>query len=331
VSPLYRLAGVKVRRGDREVLDVARLELKAGRVIAVVGPNGAGKSTLLELLACLLLPAAGRVEFDGQTVDAANVRSCARRIALVAQEPFLFDRSVAANVRLGPALRGLGRAVAAGAADAALEQLGIAHLAGRHARELSGGEARRVAIARMLAIRPEVLLLDEPFNSLDNATAAGLAAAISDPARLGTRGTVFTTHDEALALRLADEVVNVVDGAVQRGALMNVYAGRLDPVTHTFDTGRLVLHVADHVTTGTRVALDPAHVVLSAARLDSSMRNVFEGRVAQLAEHAGDVLVTVQAGERLHALITHAAARTQGLQPGCRVWVSFKSNALRVF
>jgi tungstate transport system ATP-binding protein len=331
LSALYRLTGIRVARGGRTVLDVDDLVLEDGGITALVGPNGAGKSTLLEVLAFLLTPGAGRLAFDGMAVSAANMQACARRVGLVSQNPYLLDRSVAANVRLGLSLRGVSRQATVARVEDALDRLGLAALAERHVRQLSGGEAQKVAIARMVALRPDVLLLDEPFSYLDSTATAELAALIADPSQLGARKIVFTTHDELLALKLAANVVNVVAGRADRGSLLNLYSGRLDHARHSFDTGRLVVHVGDHVTDGTRIALDPAHVVLSSTRLESSMRNVFPGRITSLVEHGGEVLVTVDAGLRIHALVTHDAVLAQRLQPGAATWVSFKSNAVRVF
>ena len=334
MSALYTLSGLRIARGGRTILDVDHLALEDGGVTALVGPNGAGKSTLLEVLAFLLPPEAGRLVFDGTPVSGAEAQACAKRVGLVPQNPYLFDRSVAANVRLGLALRGVPRAAATARVDETIALLGLAALAERHVRRLSGGEAQKVAIARIVALRPEVLLLDEPFSYLDSAATAELAALLADPARLGARKIVFTTHDELLALKLAAEVVNVVGGRADRGSLLNLYSGRLDRARHSFsiggDVGGIEVHVGDHVSAGTRIALDPAHVVLSATRLESSMRNVFPGRITSLVEHGGEVLVTVDIGLRIHALVTHEAVRAQDLRPGAATWVSFKSNALRV-
>ncbi len=331
MNALYQLDGIRVARGGRTVLDIDGLALDDGGITALVGPNGAGKSTLLEVLAFLLPPGAGRMVFDGRTVSATDAQACAKRVGLVPQNPYLLDRSVAANVRLGLSLRGIARDAAAARVDEALARLGLTALADRHVRQLSGGEAQKVAIARMVALRPDVLLLDEPFSYLDSAATAELAALIADPSRLGARKIVFTTHDELIALKLAANVVNVVAGRADRGSLLNLYAGHLDRASHSFDTGHLVVHVGDHVIAGTRIALDPAHVVLSSARLESTMRNVFPGRITSLVEYGGEVLVAVDAGLRIHALVTHDAVVAQRLQPGAPTWVSFKSNALRVF
>lgn len=328
---LYALHGISLARGGHEVLRLPALDIADDAITVLLGGNGAGKSTLLLALAFLLAPAQGSLRYARQEVTAARRADFARRVGLVAQQPYLFDRSVRDNLLLALAIRGVARAEALRRADATLDRLGVLALRARAARELSGGEAQRVALARTLVLAPEVLLLDEPFGSLDAASGAGLEALIADFRALGARAVVFTTHDERVAFALADATIDVANGTATPGAPTNRYRGTLDATRHVFDTGAGLVYVPDHVVAGHRIAIDPAHVVLSEAPLASSMRNVLQGTVLSLAEHGGEILVTVDAGLRLHALLTHEAVRAQSLRPGTPVWVSFKSNAVRVF
>lgn len=330
MTALYELREVSVMRGDRMVLQIAQLSIDRDCVTAFVGPNGAGKTTLLELLAFLRTPASGTLSFDGDEVDRAHAAAFRMRVGLVPQNPYLFDRSVRDNLLLGLKVRGAPRRLAEHRVDQTLERLGLTRLSRRHVRSLSGGEGQKVALARTIALQPEVLLLDEPFSYLDAAAAEDLAALIANFSALGARAVIFTAHDELLALRLADHVINVVGGRADHGSLLNLYKGSLDTQRHLFDTGHLLIHVADHIAHGSRIALDPGHVVLSRSRLESSMQNTFPGRISSLREQDGEVLVTVEAGLRVHARVTHRAVSTQRLRPGVEVWVSFKSNAVRV-
>lgn len=330
MNPLYVLRGLQLRRGDRTVLDIPRLDIPSDGITAVVGANGAGKSSLLHVLALLDDLPAGVACFKGEQIDAASISRLRRQLGLVPQNPFLFDRTVAGNVETALRLRGLPRREWGPRCAAALAQLGLSSLAGRHARQLSGGEAQKLAIARVLALEPAVLLLDEPFTYLDAHAAEELAALIEALPAAGKCKVILSSHDQSLAARLGHQVIGLVDGRAQAGVLFNHFSGRLDPARHVFDTGRLQIFVADHVTAGNRVVIDPAHIVLSTRRLESSMRNEFPGRVAELAEQGGEVRVSVDAGERLHALITHETVRTLALSPGAEVWVGFKANAVAV-
>ncbi len=330
MNPAYALDGVTVHHGTKQVLHVERLAIEAGSVTALVGPNGAGKSTLLRVLAFLQPPSAGSVRYAGERPTRASVTALRRRVGLVPQNPYLLRQSVHGNVELGLKLRGVARPERLARVARVLGELGLATLAQRPAHALSGGEQQRVALARVLALAPEVLLLDEPFTHLDPRAAQEMERIIAELADRRTRTVVFASHDELRARALSHQILSLVNGRIGPASLVNLFHGAYDLPHRLFDTGRLQLHLADHIDAATRVAIDPAHVVLSPARLESSMRNCFPGRVVELSERGGEVQVGVAAGERFHALITHEALQAQGITLGAEVWVSFKSNAIQV-
>ncbi len=204
-----------VERGGRPVLDIAAFDVSRGLVTAVIGPNGSGKSTLLGVLQLLIKPRRGQLLLDGAPMwsDALATR---RRLAAAFQEPLLLNTSVLKNLETALGLRKLPRKQRRPRALHWLGRFGVEHLADRHARALSGGEAQRVSLARAFSLEPEVLLLDEPFSALDAPTRAALiddfASIISDTAVT----TVIVTHDRDEALRLADRVAVLIDGSVRQ-------------------------------------------------------------------------------------------------------------------
>lgn len=312
-------------------LRIDDLKIETGSVTAIVGSNGAGKSTLLRLLALQALPRSGELRFDGQRVSAAGMVALRRRVGLLPQSPYLLHGTVCANVELGLRLRGVPRSTRVKAVATLLDGLGLTHLATRDAHQLSGGEAQKVALARVLVFEPEVLIFDEPFTHLDADVAQTFAKYIASCAARRTPTVVFSSHDELRAQSLASRVIGIVDGKLGPAALVNVYTGQLNAPHHLFDTGRLRIHVGEQVQSATRVAIDPACVVLSPAPLTSSMRNSFAGRVVALTERADGVLVTVDAAERVLAIVSHAALCDTPLTIGATVWVSFKSSAVQAW
>jgi len=190
---------VSVRRGDREVVRDVSVELHAGELVALLGPNGAGKSTLLDALGGAVEPARGRIERHG-------------RVAVALQAPDLARRSVLANVTLALAWWGVPRPEREDRARDALHTMGAEHLVQRAAGTLSGGERRRVHIARALAVRPDVLMLDEPFAGLDPEARATLLEDSVSALRSTTRATLVVVHDRAEAWALADRLLILIDG-----------------------------------------------------------------------------------------------------------------------
>jgi ABC-type sulfate/molybdate transport systems ATPase subunit len=215
MGAVLRLVDLRRRRGTREVLAIERLELAAGERLAVLGPNGAGKTTLLRLLAGLEAPSAGSVEVDGTRVTAGDY-ALRRRIGYATQRAGLLSTSVQRNVELPLGWRGIERGERRRMALAALERLGVAHLAERRAAALSGGEAQRVNLARALAIEPDLLLLDEPAAGLDPEARRrfldDLDVALAD--RSVT--VVHVSHRAEEALRVADRVAILSDGVVRQ-------------------------------------------------------------------------------------------------------------------
>ena len=196
MTELYRLRSVTKRYGSSVAVDIDALTIDSGRLYTLTGANGAGKSTLLGILAFLTPPTTGEIFYAGERVDWKDdsVRNRRRKVTLLHQSPYLFVGTVFRNVAYGLKARGIAGDAALRAVDRALETVALVGFRDRDARELSGGEAQRVAMARALALEPEVLLLDEPLANIDRETAGLLEAVI---ASLPSRGTtvVMTTHD----------------------------------------------------------------------------------------------------------------------------------------
>ncbi len=200
------------------VLRVPSLELLGGTVLAVLGHNGAGKSTLLETLAGLLPPQSGSVE--------ARVGAP----ALVFQRPLLLRGSARWNVEVALWARGESRAARRARADAALARFGVAALASREATTLSGGEARRVALARAFATEPSALLLDEPFDDLDAAAREQLVVDLRAALVDSHLAVALVTHELRHALALADRIAVLARGVlVQQGRRDDVLRRPVDP------------------------------------------------------------------------------------------------------
>ncbi len=355
-EPKLGLRGVVVERTGRRILDVAELDVNGGEVLAVVGPNGAGKSTLVHVLALLERPSSGQVLMDGWAVEGGLLQH-RRRMAVVFQEALLLDASVESNVRSGLSFRGVPRGERRPRAERWLEQFGIAHLARRSARTLSGGEAQRVSLARALALEPEVLLLDEPFAALDEPTRQVLIDDL-DRALEGTGATVvFVTHDRSEALRLSDRVAVLIDGRIRQvGPPWQVFGQPADEEVAmflgvetivsgrvcSFEQGVAVVDVAGRrlaAASGAEegsevlVCLRPEEVILSPAEDhpgQTSARNHLPAVVRRIVNAGPLARVELDAGFPLVAYITKQAQEELALGPGQSVTASFKATALHL-
>lgn len=202
---------------DHVVLDAADLRIVRGSRIALLGANGSGKTTLLSCLSGALEPSSGRVSMGGEPLrhDRRSLREHRRRVQLVLQDPDdqLFSADVTQDVSFGPLNLGLDEEAAWRRVEEALELLSVTHLAERPTHQLSYGERKRVAIAGAVAMRPEVLLLDEPTAGLDPMGVTELMATLSG---LDTT-VVLATHDVDLALTWADEFAVVCERRVTQG------------------------------------------------------------------------------------------------------------------
>jgi len=351
------LAGVRVRYGGVDVLDVASFDVRAGEVLAVIGPNGSGKSTLLRVLGLLEAPAEGAIHVEGRAVSPATALAERRRMATVFQHAHLARGTVADNVALGLRFR---RTTDVGARVARwLERLGIAHLRDRAARGLSGGEAQRVALARALVLEPAVLLLDEPFAALDAPARAALIPDVAALLRRDGMTTVLVTHDRAEAQALADRVAVLLSGRIRQldetprvfwspvseevarfVGVETLAEGRveaLDAGVATVAVGGCRVDVgagngaqAVAVDARVRVGIRPEDVTLFAAGETpgaSSVRNHLAGVVSAVIPSTPHVRVVVDCGFPLVVAVTARSVRDLGLAPGAAVGVAFKASA----
>ncbi len=216
MTPLLEVHHLRVTYRKTTVLDVDHLTLEPGEVLAVIGPNGAGKSTLLRVLAALERPAQGQLRYRGIPLDWKNTLTYRRRNAVVLQEPLLLDMSVYANVALGLNLRGRRGAQVREKVENWLNRFRVLHLAHQSALTLSGGEARRVALARAFVLDPDILFLDEPFSGLDVLAREDILSDLRRVLRETNTTGFLVTHDRDEALALGDRVVVLMQGRVRQ-------------------------------------------------------------------------------------------------------------------
>ena len=192
------------------LLDDVSVRIEPGEVLAVIGPSGAGKSTFLRLLNRLDEPTGGSVFLDEEDYRAIPPRTLRRRIGMVMQMAYLFPGTVAENIAFGPRQRG--EKLATEQIAALLDRVGLAGYQDRDVRNLSGGEAQRVSVARTLANAPEALLLDEPTSALDEASVHGIEELLLRLVQERHMTCVIVTHNRAQATRIATRTMVLQGG-----------------------------------------------------------------------------------------------------------------------
>lgn len=327
----------------------AGFDAAAGETVGLLGPSGAGKTTAVRLLAGALALDAGRIVLDGHVLDDGRtvVPPPQRRVGWVPQGGGLFPHlDAAANVAFPLRCRRVREAHARAAEW--LERLGVGGRAGARVSQLSGGEARRVALARALATEPRLLLLDEPLTGLDVASRVEVRRAIRE-ATAGTT-TVLVAHDPVDALALADRVVVLEGGAVvQTGtpsdlcerprtpyvaelAGLNLVRGKgaVEDGHPVVRSERGTLRLAEAVTGDVVAVFRPSAVALFRDPPAGSPRNVLAGTVAELAPTGERVRVRVDARPPLVAELTAEAAASLGLRVGEPVHAVVKATEIEV-
>jgi tungstate transport system ATP-binding protein len=356
-TSILSLDELRVQRQRSLVLDIPHLDVCAGEILAIIGPNGAGKSTLLLTMALLLWPTHGRIRIAGELATQTNALRLRRRIAMVFQEPLLLSTSVFENVATGLKIRGLRRPERERKVMAWLERFGIASLARRPARSLSGGEAQRASLARAFVLEPQILLLDEPFPALDPPSRAAILADLKEVIHETGTTTVIVTHDRDEALALGDRAGVLIDGRFRQvGPVEEVFTSPSDADVAAFvgvetvvagqiigqddgiasvEVGRQSVQAVSDMPVGSRVmlCLRPEDVTLLKTGEEealSSARNRVRGIINRITPLGAQVRVVVDCGFPIVALVTRRSAVDLNLAIGQNVCVSFKASSVHL-
>ncbi len=344
--------------GGRPVLEVPSLRIPDKEVLVIIGPNGSGKTTLLLSLALLLKPTSGEVFYNGQPANTTSaIFSFRRRFAVVFQEPLLLNTTAWDNVTLGLRLHGIRKEEIKSRARKWLERFGIASLAKRQVKTLSGGEAKRTSLARAFVLQPDVLFLDEPFNGLDSPTRQALTEDFENVLRETKVTTVMVTHDINEALALAHRVVVLLNGHIRQvGSPEEVFSTPADEEIASFvDAGNIMygsvvlqsgglasinigkqqIEAISELEVGTEVTVLLRHHDItislpSSEAFTSSARNRLPGRISKVLPIGAQMRVTIDCGFPLVALVTRHSWVDMGLSTGQQVVATFKASSIQV-
>jgi len=322
-----RLASITKHYGSTVAVDALDLEVADGEMVTLLGPSGCGKTTTLRMIAGLIEPTAGRIYFDADDVTFLPPRK--RNIGFVFQSPALFPHlSVADNVAFGLSVKGAKKDAISSRVEEMLAMVGLSGYGGRLPAQLSGGQQQRIALARVLATDPRVLLFDEPLSALDRNLRDTLKYSILDLQRRTGKTAVYVTHDQSEAFAISDRIVVMNAGRVEQiGTQTDIYLqpqtrfvaefiganngleGTIEAVEGSGEDGRATVRVGDlrlraHARDGLGVGdaviayLRPEDVRLLDDGEDGGWPNVVEGVVDRVIFEGPTAQVRVDVGGR---------------------------------
>lgn len=304
----------RVFRG-RKVLNLKHFTIEKGKIYALTGANGAGKTTLLNLLAFLDKPTTGQLHFCGLAVQYSrqHLLDLRRRIVLVDQHPILFTEPVWKNVEFGLKVRGISKKLRRKRTEEVLELVGMEKFLLADAHKLSGGESKRIALARALAIEPEVLLCDEPTANVDAENQKTILKILK---RINTEkqtSILLATHYLSQSRHLAHHTLVLEHGALSDTMNENIY--RCQSINRAEDSFICQLSNQVHlrlpytkfqgIKKPCKIYLDPEKIrILSQPEEVAKQENSLTGHVVRIEEDTGRVRLTMDCGIKLHALLT---------------------------
>ena len=333
-------------------LSLPALQLFPGEILGIIGPNGCGKSTLIKILALLLEPDRGKVVLDGKEPTAGRKSFKARRnFSVVFHAPLLFNRSVKDNIALPLKFR---REPAHAVEEKVQKWLGtfaIEHLAHRPVTGLSGGEARRVCLARALVTNPRVLFMDEPLANIDPPAKETLIHDLTVALRNLDMAVMIVTHDREEAALFSDRMGVMRAGKiVQTGPPAQIFNQPATPFVADFvgvenifkgesqpglEQGNIKINgirmtVPTDITGPVHLIIRPEDILLSNAKISSSARNQFRGKITKVVPRERTYYITVDVGVPLTCLVTRISKEELQLEPGRQIWLQFKASSVHV-
>ncbi len=320
-------------------LDLEALRIESGEILALVGPNGAGKTTLLMILALLVKPALGRIEFfdEDPWADERRALTARRHSVLVTHHPYLFKGTIFDNIAFGLKVRGVPEPQWRGRARRALDLVELGGWDAKTTAGLSAGQAQRVALARAIALEPRALLLDEPTANIEAGLALRIEAVIREISRETGTTAVFSSHNFSQASRLADGILYLSEGKRVPFSHENCFSGtagsdgRLGWIEPRPGT-RIVFprRASGHVT----CVINPADIELFGAddpRAAAEGPNVFSGRVTRLeTTEPESALVRVSGDLTFRVILPLREVESRGISLSGPILIKFKPEAVEI-
>lgn len=338
---LYEIEALTKVHGARTILDIPALALRAGRIYSLIGPNGAGKSTLLHLLAFLDAPSSGTIAFRSTPVKyfEKSLLPLRRRVVLVDQYPILFSGSVWKNLEFGLKVRKIESRRRKSLIEEALERVGMQDFCHAEAHTLSGGETKRVALARALVVQPDVLLCDEPTANVDVENLEIILDILERANREQKISIIFATHSHSQARRLSGHTLILKDGRLSDLPRDNIFSATILGQVKDRMICRLQNDIRISVPLkkpfphagSVHLSLNPEYIVqVREDEPEAGRVNLLPGTVAMIAAENGRIRITVDAGISVNIFLSPAEYTKTRLFVGEKVLLALEDRAIAI-
>jgi len=348
---MIQIKNLCVDLGDFMLRDI-NLNVAAGNYFVILGPTGAGKTVLLESIAGLYPVKSGEIWLRRKEVT--HLEPEKRGISIVYQDHVLFPHlSVADNITFGLKLNRQSQQELTRTLDWLADLLGIAHLLNRSPETLSGGEKQKVALARALSVKPEVLLLDEPLSALDPETREGVQHELRRLHNQLKTTTIHVTHDFEEAVALGDRIAVIGDGLIKQvgtpdkifrqpnsefvarfAMTRNIFSGEVisqENGSACLHTSGIEIAVATDLRGKFHGSVRPEDILISPEPLHSSARNSLCGTITSITDKGSTLYLTVTMPPDFICLVTRRSFVDMGLAEGQKVYLTFKASAVHIF
>jgi molybdopterin-binding protein len=345
---LIELRRVSKQYGNVNALIDVSFTVEKGEVLTILGPNGSGKTTLLKLLACLEVPSQGEIFYEDMRIEGSNMAEFRHRSTMVFQRTTLFRGSVFDNLAYGLRQSGLQNEAVKNMVNESLKIVHLEDLVNRKAKTLSGGEQKRLSLARALVLDRELVLLDEPLANLDPESLAIVKESIRLMRDLETT-VILATHNIVEAENLSDRFVLLDQGRVIEIGLTrehfktpsteftrfarteNIFSGVsrvVNGVSHVDIGDGLLIRGAFAKEGKTTIHVQPKDIIVSLSKIESSARNTLLGRVVSIEIWDPIVRLRVDVGRLLTVQITNKSFVEMGFNIGQEVYLTFKASSV---